>query len=229
MKGVVGPTQTPQNKAQAMTRVCPGDQPPGTPCLLPRPTSVPPSFRVPRGIPVTAHSTFPPLTSKALSGLALPAGMCWGPCLPLMLSSSSSSSSVPLAPAAKNINQRLDSSRASLSEQKTETYLLVPLLVALLLPRQDKKKSGRAEKFKTGRKTLLFSPAQCPAENKQPSWGHRDSQPPGLAGAVSWMPESKHGEEKAPSDPPAAVPSGSSQRTEIKLIYISPKPEPGSK
>lgn len=47
---------------------------------------------------------------------------------------------------------------------------------------------------------LLFSPAQCPAENKQPSWGQRgltaSRARSALAGAVSWMPESKHSKEK---------------------------------
>lgn len=47
---------------------------------------------------------------------------------------------------------------------------------------------------------LLSSSARCPAENKQPGWGQRglaaSRARSALAGAVSWMPESKHGEER---------------------------------
>lgn len=140
------------------------------------PPLFPPSFRLPLGDPVTGF----PLTSKAHSGLPFPAGMLWGPCLPLMLSSSSSSSSVPLAPAAKNINQHLEASGASLSGQKRDSPPLSPLLVALLLPKEDKK-PGRVAKFKTGRKTLVFfsrlsaqqrtnSPAGAGGTRSLPGW-----------------------------------------------------------
>lgn len=110
------------HKPQAMTGVCPGGHPTETPPLAatrppehplsPRcPHGVTPSFRLPlgnagtAGVPWTAHGTFPPGSTHQRGSLraGFPCRDVVGPLpssLPPMLSSSSSSS-VPLAPAAK--------------------------------------------------------------------------------------------------------------------------------
>lgn len=142
-----------------------------------------------------AHGTFPPGCTH--QGSLRAARISWGPCLPLMLSSSSSSSSVLLAPAAKNINQHLEASRASPSGQKRGTHLLCPPSRGSAASQARQNNLAERRNSKRGGK-CCFSPQLGGQQTTNSPAGARGTRRAGsvLAGAVSWMPESKHDEEK---------------------------------
>lgn len=146
-----------------------------------------------------------------------------GPCLPPMLFSSSSSSR-PFSPCCKK--KTLTSTRGEQSQVGNRGSTLSYRFWWLCCFSTKNKKSGRVEKFKTGRKMLLFSPARCLAENKQPGWGQRGLAASQAGGSRQLDARKQTQQRKAPSDPPAGVPSAYVLRAELKCIYTLPRADP---
>lgn len=221
----VHPTETPPACCHVASKA------PTVPSLFPQsPAKLQsPAWEIPRhrreflAQPTAGSRGRAPLTNEAPSGLAVPVTMAEGP-----LPSSDALLLLLLFPSLQPLLQKktLTSTRGEQSQLGNRGSTLSYRFWWLCCFSTKNKKSGRVEKFKTGRKMLLFSPARCLAENKQPGWGQRGLAASQAGGSRQLDARKQTRQRKAPSDPPAGVPSAYVLRAELKCFYTFPRADP---